>query len=189
MCSFSQCVCIAHTARSSQERKRLYIVGYHSGGAAAKFFWPVPPKGRVLLSSILGAPAACPRRAKPRASQKQAKRNLRAILKRIRDKGVDPYKHCITIDVGAATPTWQFEKLGCLTASRCATGGHWVTFLGRKTSQHEILRAQGFNPDWIDETCITPRALGHAIGNAMTVPVIKAIFAKLLPAIGFAPLK
>ncbi len=74
----------------------------------------------------------------------------------------------------------------CLTASRCANRGHWVSTTQAWMTCNDMLRLQGVRParlaGW--RTAVAERQLGHIAGNAVPVPLLGRILERLLPAAG-----
>ena len=91
----------------------------------------------------------------------------------------------VVADIDASVMTYQCNALPCITATRASNGGYWLEWQGRRTSLKELVRAQGMDPDRVQQVT-SARTLGHAIGNAMTQTVMQNIVKKLLPAVGFA---
>ena len=63
------------------------------------------------------------------AGTKTARRNLKAGFKALKRAGVDPSKSHCCIDIGAGKKfaVVTTDKVGTLTASRCAARGLWLT--------------------------------------------------------------
>ena len=134
------------------------------------------------MSTILGPAKAHIQEQSP--TGKGAAGRLQKALNDIKAENVNPYKVCYAVDVDASKSTNIYELLPTLTASRCATGGYWLTNKGRKTTTSELLAAQGFDKDVMDLSSVSATDLGRAVGNSMSVPVVQAILANLLPSVG-----
>ena len=136
----------------------------------------------MKLSTILGAAKAHIQERSP--TGKGAAERLQKALNGIKAENVNPYKACYAVDVGASNANKVYELLPALTASRCATGGYWLTNKGRMTATSELLAAQGFDRDVMDLSNVAATDLGRAVGNSMSVPVVQAVLANLLPSVG-----
>jgi site-specific DNA-cytosine methylase len=120
------------------------------------------------------------------------KKRLLAVLKRIRNKGVDPrdMNRPIVADIDASKPHWMHGILPCLTRARAATG-HYLPARGRRLTIRERLRLQGL-PVSIHTCCrgqVSDRQLGAMIGNSLSLNVVEALLRKMLPACGLMPAK
>ena len=163
----------------AQNRVRLYIVGQKTYVREYPIEFP-KPRAPVLLSSIMDCNQPPRDNLGPWATGQLAK-----AMAKLMHKGHNPKVELFGIDIGSSKPHGMFQRLPCLTASRCSSGGHYLSNQGRKTSVSEMLRAQGFDPKKVDTTLMSPARLGEAIGNAMTQTVLEAILAKLLPSMGW----
>lgn len=109
------------------------------------------------------------------------------MLKRIREKGVDPRDlNCpVVADIDGSKPHWMHGISPCLTRARAATG-HYLPARGRRLTIKERLRLQGL-PVHIHKRCrgrVSDRQLGAMIGNSLRLNVIKALLSRMLPACG-----
>jgi len=182
-----------------QHRERTYVVGcpYRACAGHAPFKWPAPKPMRPLSSVLRGIPASasqqqeCLRseRSFLRKSTRRLRQRLRKAYQKMRSRGIDPYgtKLPVVVDLGSSRAHWMVGKSPCLTHSR--SHGFYLPALGRMTSITERLRLQGLPPD-IHRKCsghVTNQQLGSMIGNAMTVNILAALLARLLPACGLIP--
>ncbi len=100
--------------------------------------------------------------------------------------GVNPDKTCCALDDKASKSNVMVQKSPCITASRGAAGGHWLTNRGRSMKLTEVIRLQGMSPlKFKGGPKMTDFQVGKAVGNAMTQTVLADIFKNLLPLIGF----
>jgi len=177
-----------------QHRERVYILGFlrSSFVRSARFKWP-RPRPRRSLQQVLRWTSTDKRkvivnekknfhRASPELQQR-----LRAVLKRIREKGVDPRDlNCpVVADIDGSKPHWMHGISPCLTRARAATG-HYLPARGRRLTIKERLRLQGL-PVHIHKRCrgrVSDRQLGAMIGNSLSLNVIKALLSRMLPACG-----
>ncbi len=121
------------------------------------------------------------RNALPPLRMRCARKIVIQALASLRRQGIDPFvSHCV-IDHGGSKPNFRVNGFPCLTAGRASAGGPWVTTRGRRTTLLEMVRVQGMDYEGADFHCLTPAAIGRAIGNAMSQNVLEALFAELLP--------
>lgn len=70
-------------------------------------------------------------------------------------KPTDP----IVVDMHSSRMNWANGYSPCLTASRAASGGHWLLWAQRSMTTHEMMRLMGLrNPD-----CRRPGARGRSL--------------------------
>ena len=180
-----------------QHRERVYIVGFlrTSIVRAARFKWPQPRKCRSLPHVLRWGPLN--RRKVLRneciflaTASPKLKQRLFAVLKRIRQKGVDPrdIRRPIVADIDGSKPHWMHGVSPCLTRARASTG-HYLPARGRRLTIKERLRLQGL-PVRIHECCrghVSNRQLGAMIGNSLSLNVVRALLSRMLPACGLMP--
>jgi len=120
--------------------------------------------------------------------------NLRMFLDRLQEKA-EPPSGPAALDIfaskGRATQSRSpmVGLIPCLTRTRAASGGNWITGIDRLLTTREMLRLQGL-PDRFTELAetanVSDRQLRQMIGNAMSVNVLVTILSRLLPAVGLA---
>ncbi|CAE7885831.1 nlaXM, partial [Symbiodinium necroappetens] len=113
------------------------------------------------------------------------KRNLAVAEAKWKKKGLNMWSEYIAVDIAASPsrPNSMNNCLPCLTSCRAAWGPPFITKLGRQLSTSELLRAQGFDPEIVGcNSHLSKRQLGAAIGNAITLPVLRQILAKIFEA-------
>ena len=103
-------------------------------------------------------------------------------------KGVNPAHVPCFVETGASL-TWSSVMVGtspCLTATRCAGGGHFMTHLGRLMTVSEMCRLQGLPPNRINygKAKVPWRVPPKAIGNMMSVNVLQRLLPPLLKCAG-----
>ena len=106
-----------------------------------------------------------------------------------------PCGSCVHVFVGRAGSTWSMfldidssldrchsmeERSPTLLTSR--QQGYFLLRRCRRMRVHEMLKMQGIK--LLPVQVITDHQLAEMAGNAMTQPVVEAIFAQLLPAVG-----
>ena len=92
----------------------------------------------------------------------------------------------VDIDAGEKFAHWVRGHLPCLTASRGASSGFYLSTYSRRLTMHEMMRFQGMNPKVLAgwQECMKDRQMGHAIGNAMSVNVLQRVLCRALAAGG-----
>ena len=119
-----------------------------------------------------------------------AKKHFLQLQRQLAKQGSDV--HCLTpyvLDVFGVKARAVVGRVPCLTRSRAATGGFWITTAGGLFTTQEMLRLQGL-PEHLADTAaaagVSDRQLWQMIGNAMSVNVLVLILSKLLIAMGLA---
>ena len=173
-----------------QNRPRLYIVGITTQVQGAKpFAWPAQIPMRPLKTVL---DRVDPKLLKqPRVKMTRTfLRNYLATIKKIKaDKGklTDDYIG----DMGASKAFGAQLTLGyspCLTRARAGSSAFFVFSRGRPMTRAEMFRMQGVPPKRIvGPKGITDRDLRLMIGNSNDVHLYARLLARILPAIGFAP--
>lgn len=92
----------------------------------------------------------------------------------------------VDVDAGEKFAHWVVGHLPCLTASRGASSGFYLSSYDRRLTIHEMMRFQGMNPKVLEgwQDCMTARQMGHAIGNAMSVNVLQRVLLRALWSVG-----
>ena len=174
-----------------QNRARIYIVGVRRDAFGActgttGFPWPkkknlapVPLKrflcgGRALASSKLGPGKG---------------RNLYKAQKIILDREGNPWTEpwVVAISSGRSDPTVMLGHVPCLTRTRAAGGGHWITELGRFLTVEEILNLMGL-PVSVARTArlagLTDVQIAQMAGNAIPTNILMILLARILTMMG-----
>ena len=140
---------------------------------------PVPLKrflcgGRALVSSQL-APGKG--------------RNLYKAQKIILDREGNPWTEpwVVAISSGRSDPTVMLGHVPCLTRTRAAGGGHWITELGRFLTVEEILNLMGL-PVSVARTArlagLTDVQIAQMAGNAIPTNILMILLARILTMMG-----
>jgi DNA-cytosine methyltransferase len=169
-------------------RPRTYLVGIRRDIKAAKFRFPdtIPaePVDQFLddgLTSSCVARVRLPKTKHVDAIMARAHR----ILKK---KGADPAKEPCFVETSASL-TWSSVMVGtspCLTATRCASGGHFITNHNRLMTVSEMCRLQGLPPNRINygKAKVSHKKFAKAVGNMMSVNVLQRLLPMLLKSAG-----
>ena len=154
-----------------QSRRRVYIVGIlKSQLQRRRFRWPQALPRRPASAFLEGASptgaVSMPRTEKQIAKIKQA-------LDRIERQGGDVADDWF-IDYHAS-PRYGIavtkDRAGCLTRTRAAAGGPFITSRARGMSLLEMCRFQGFADGTLRWKGMRPRAVKQALGNSWSVNV------------------
>ncbi|CAL1152377.1 unnamed protein product [Cladocopium goreaui] len=172
-----------------QHRERVYIIGIRRDVQVKHFEWPVPFKERLTLKQLLGNPAMewkCNLREKTHdvdgsALSSTARKNL-IQFQDFLDKNPAKQDSDFIVDTGGSSATWMEDKCPCLTATRCK-GKHcyWWHQGQRFLTPTDFFLLQGvwpgaYKPGDVEELQSFPqRVLGHMIGNAMSVCVVRRL--------------
>eukprot|EP00959_Pyramimonas_sp_CCMP1952_P273359 5713646-Pyramimonas_sp.AAC.1 len=71
----------------------------------------------------------------------------------------------------------------CLTATRCADFGYWLSPVGRRINIKEMLNFQGFRESDVDgwqASGISERGLAHMLGNGLSLNVAERVIGRAL---------
>jgi len=174
-------------------RPRTYLVGVRLDVKVTKFRFPdsIPaePVDRFLDD---GLTSSCAARVRLPPSER-----VDAVMARayniLQKKGVDPTKEHCFVETGASL-NWSSVMVGqspCLTATRCASGGHFITTRGRLMTMSEMCRLQGLPPNRINygKAKVSHKKFAKAVGNMMSVNVLQRILPGLLKSIGVGHFK
>ena len=112
--------------------------------------------------------------------------NVVQAYKYLIDSGVNPLNVNAVVDTlgNPRVSTSKIDALPCLTASRAASLGFWLSSRSREVSLREMCRAQGLN---YDKLCVGPLPIskvGPLISNAMSNNVLQRILPRALKAAG-----
>ena len=168
-----------------QSRKRLFICAWLGGRP-----WPAwprqvrPAKLKSILDPLpedpLGRHVQLPTAARARGGVMRTLSDLRSF-------GLKPALLPICIDCDASRIRWTAGRSPCLTATRGASMGFWLTCAGRNMSLNELFKLQGFSPANIDRAELSDRVLGRMLGNAFNLPVAKLVLAHMIRAARAVP--
>ena len=156
-------------------------------------FWECvwPPRGtsrcgqpwalRSKRTGTLCSTALCPRRLPSKAAED-----------RIREQGGDPDTEfwCIDVDSSETFCTFRKDVCPCLTRGR-GVHGHFITRASHRgmMTMNEIIRLMGFDVDRLRgwQNVASRTTMGHAMGDAMHLTVLKKVLAHLCASAGLTP--
>lgn len=115
--------------------------------------------------------------------------NVRFILDKLKADGIDALRSQYIADIGGSRTRLSYMEgvSPCLTRSRAASGGHWLTWKQRKMTISEILALQGVSLGRIPQGVLSDRQLGGIAGNAVPVPLLRRVMKALFTAAGLLP--
>jgi DNA (cytosine-5)-methyltransferase 1 len=175
-----------------QNRTRLYIVGVATSQVdegAKPFAWPAKIPMKPLNTVLDPVDPKLLKKPQIKGSKTFLRNYLQAIKKINADKGklTDDYVG----DMGASKAFGSHVTLGhspCLTRSRAGSADYFVFSRGRPMTRAEMFRIQGVPPKRIVRPKgVSDRDVRLMIGNSNDVHLYARILARVLPAIGFAP--
>ena len=104
--------------------------------------------------------------------------NLAAVFQKCSERGINPFQSKIVANLDGSTPHFNHGYSLCLTRSRAADSGYWLTWLGRKMLDDEIFMLQGVKPQQLPSSVrklTSARKLRQLAGNAIPVPLVKCV--------------
>ena len=133
-----------------QNRNRLFIIAVLRARCAHNTFpWPrdLPEVG---INTILEPLTRSEKKSDlnvARPSQAGARANVDLAYKKMMDNGLEPASVPMVIDVDGTKPSMMYNISPCLTRTRAANGGHWLSCRGRRMTLVEMIRLMGLgNP-------------------------------------------
>ena len=168
-----------------QSRPRFYMVALLQPDPNRRFSFPAKlrcPQLSLFLDKADAEPVApVPRNAQSNAS-------LLTVCDKLRAAGKDPATTLCLIDI-RASPKWANGMASCcpcLTATRCAEGGHYISTYQRLMTVDEMCRLQCIPPGRykFDKAGIRQKDFLHAVGNAMSANVLARVLDRALHAAG-----
>jgi len=178
-----------------QHRKRFYLAAIKNEALKRNLKFPAPTPACLPLNTLLEMPGV-PGRPRPPATDR-AKFIKRQALKKFKAKQIVPSVStpCV-IDINAS-PDYASQMAAVsptLTATRCTQNGHYIALRKGMMRFNEMCRLQGMHPKIMEDALTflrqqhteahSLRVLKHALGNAISVNVLMAIMARVLPAAG-----
>jgi site-specific DNA-cytosine methylase len=165
-----------------QSRKRVFIVGVQRSAMEHKFRWPTPV---VLANTALHVLAKHRPPATPPTSSGCLLRLVKS-LEVLKKKKVDT-NAAVFVDIDSSSNRDVYYKKGicpCITSTRAATGGFWVTKYNARIGVKGLAALQGIDLTSVTTDMMSDRQLGSMIGNAWSINVASLIVRNLLIALG-----
>ena len=165
------------------ERKRLYLLAVRSKRARPHIkHWFPPPIPCIKIQKLIKPAPSHRWAAMPDATL--AKTNVKAALKKCAARGINPWKHCVIVDMHASTRfrTFKIDTSPTLCFRRCKSMGYWCTSKGAPLDEYDMMMLQGFDTSDIDfiGARVCPRTLAGCMGNALSANVISMLLPNLL---------
>ena len=171
-----------------QNRPRVFIVGLLRSAVSQRSFpWPKPAKRSPLpLTRFLcGGTGVFRKPAAGTLAHGQLQRGLEAIRA---EKG-NPRTTDYSLDIwsGRDYPTRMTDRVPCITRTRGAAGGYYITSVQRLLTVEEMLNLQGLPLSYrkvARREGVSDRQLGMMVGNAIPTNILRAILPRMLTKIG-----
>ena len=172
-----------------QSRQRWYCVGIRRAVQVSDFAWPEPIPCKPFRDVTDQKPS--PKRAANPNNSEKSDRYLSSLaygIDQIVDKyNGNPVRETWFVDGQATEGRGRVSKdiCPCLTKTRCAGGGYYVTNRGAMLSTSTTLQLQGVSPKrMLKPPHVSSRKFNMAIGNAMTMPVLARVMHAELISVG-----
>ena len=170
-----------------QRRWRVYFVGVLAESTTedwAASLWP-HPLPIAPLSSILDY---LPQQAGALPTAPRAQAKVLRLTAALEEESVpQEAQQEMVVNCNSIHGRANCGYTPCLTASRGASGGFWLTAQHRMMTLDEMMRLQGMEPSSTDTSMVSKCKAGHMIGNAFTQSVITRIMARAIPAASLTP--
>ena len=170
-----------------QDRERAYIVALRIV-EGRDFRFPVSLGETVPLKHILHEKSKIVSSRPPESATNR--RNLKTAIRQAKQKGYDPEVQNIFVDLDASErfASWRHDLCPCITRSRAASAGFYITSRKRRLSTAEMLKLQGIRPENMRKyRGMSPGVLNAAVGNAMSACVLERLLPRIAYAIGCIP--
>ena len=171
-----------------QNRPRVFIVGLlRSAVSQPSFPWPRPATRSPLpLTRFLCGGAGVFRNP---AAWTVAHGQLQRGLEAIRAEKSNPRTTDYALDIwsGRDYPTCMTDRVPCITRTRGAAGGYYITSVQRLLTVEEMLNLQGLPLSYrkvARREGVSDRQLGQMVGNAIPTNILRAILPRMLTNIG-----
>lgn len=175
-----------------QSRPRFYLVAmrvHTIGECPPMFTWPQPIE-RIPLSKLLEPANAAQTSLAPTPIAKRKLQLLQQGRERMIASGRNPDTELCVIDLGSSLKwsSTMHECSPCLTASRCRSGGFYMTKVNRMMTVPEMCRLQGIPVRRFDFEAagVAQTKFLHAVGNAMSSTVLARVLAHALNAVNLS---
>ena len=152
------------------------------------FRFPVSLGETVPLKHILHGKSKIVSSRPPESATNR--RNLKTAISQAKQKGYDPEQQNIFVDLDASErfAGWRHGLCPCITRTRAATAGFYITSRKRRLSTAEMLKLQGIRPENMRKyRGMSPGVLNAAVGNAMSACVLERLLPRIAYAIGCIP--
>ena len=173
-----------------QSRPRVYIVAIRLDSKKHDFTFPAPVSNRPDVDLFLEPKEA--KRPQFHTRGQTAKANLADARAKLKEQEVDDRNTTCFVDLFAPAQFSKYQQgfCPCITATRGAQGGYFITSRNRLTTMVELARLQGWPTEVADRLVATKmpnKVLGKALGNGMSVNVVVRLLPRVLWAAGLLP--
>ncbi|CAE7847099.1 bsp6IM [Symbiodinium necroappetens] len=163
-----------------QNRSRLFVVGLRLDRLQGReFSWPCEIPTLPLSDFVKG-------KAKQGPLNNTEAKNLISVQRKFAKTGRS-LKDKWVIDLSASEPHAMHDVSPCLTRTRAGSGGHYLSWLGRKMTDSEIFGLQGMSLEKFPADVMSSRELRLAAGNSIPVTLLARLMSQVLSAIGRGP--
>ena len=175
-----------------QNRERLILIGLRKSKCPASmscFQWPknLPEVGiRSILDPRTKKEKSRERVEKARPRNRLGAQHVDAIYSELKQEGLRPSRTPMVIDIFSSRANGMHNVSPCLTKTRAEQGGHWISLRGRQFTDMEMRRLMGFPKALRRPSGLTDREWYGLLGNAIPVPVLQRVLARLLPFSGWS---
>ena len=169
-----------------QIRRRVFIVAILKTSLRRKFCWP-KGQGVKTLSSALDPWQASDKPGRLPVNPNAA-RMAKIAYRRVWEKGTDPRKTVVAVDVGCTERflTYGVDMCRTLCRGRAGSGGFWLSTRGRTLTLTEMLKVNGTDAsemkNW--EDFVSETDLRKMLGNSVPVPMIGEVLQEAMWAAG-----
>ena len=168
-----------------QSRVRWYLLAIRKdvqrSNTAGISLWPPEKSSFTPLSDVVKPLPAQLWKPLPDESDTLGRANVLAAYTKLHSQGTNPFKVPVVVDMGASPDFSSFQVNMCPTLTRTRTSGYgyWCSTKGGVLDETDIVKLQGFDASIINckTLGISKSALGGLIGNAQSLPVVKAVAA------------
>ena len=176
----------------AHNRCRIFLVAIRKDSLARPFEWPEKTVAKPKISDLLDPPTKDDRAGRlpklPR-SKMLCTEAFNAAL----EQGVNPLRSPVAVDIDCSKSykSYGVASIACLTATRGASGGPWISTRGRRTTLNELFRIQGVDPTEVPYQAagVSQREMGRMLGNSMSVNVCTRVIAEAFWAAGLSAQK
>ncbi len=175
-----------------QNRERIIIIAAAKERVTEPFRWPFPLPPVLLEDFLEPLPSReqCKElnNALPPANEVRARQHVLGALRILKKNGLAPATTPMVIDVGGSRACMMYNCSPCLTKSRAAAGGHWLTTRGRRQTLQEmqwlmgvgIMPPQGRAASILRPDSVSDAEWGAMIGNSIPLPLLQRVLAGAL---------
>jgi DNA-cytosine methyltransferase len=163
-----------------QNRERVYVVAIKKSSYKREFKWPKDvPLTYTVKDMIVPQLGDDKTRLPSKTSEGRARGMVKRAYLKCKANKVNPKSTFVSVDVDCSH---KFACMGtsihpCLTATRAQSSGWWWSLVGRRAELAELCQIQGVQMTDLPKarTAVSKRAMGHMLGNSMSLNVIERV--------------